>query len=100
MRGHRRYSDQFHSKRCLEDVVSNCSLSYFILWPQHRSFFSGHVVTMDCVERIIKKDWIDPTNGAKMTESDIIPLSRGGTGFAAVNDKLKAKLARPVLELA
>ncbi|VDP11397.1 unnamed protein product, partial [Soboliphyme baturini] len=60
---------------------------------------SGNVVTIDCVENVIKKDWIDPTNGRNMTEQDIILLQRGGTGFAAVNTNLKAKIARPVLEL-
>lgn len=54
---------------------------------------------MDCVENIIKKDWIDPTNGKKMTEKDIIPMQRGGTGFASTNEKLQAKRARPVMEL-
>jgi len=31
---------------------------------------------MDCVERIIKKDWIHPISGDKLTEKDIIPLQR------------------------
>lgn len=61
-------------------------------------YFSCHVVTMSCVEKIIKKDMIDPTNGKPLTDDDIIVLQRGGTGFAATND-VKAKLARPVMEL-
>lgn len=36
---------------------------------------------MACVENIIRKDMIDPLNGKKMTESDIIELQRGGTGI-------------------
>uniref|UniRef100_F1L178 Nitric oxide synthase-interacting protein homolog n=1 Tax=Ascaris suum TaxID=6253 RepID=F1L178_ASCSU len=59
---------------------------------------SQAVVTMSCVEQIIRKDMVDPINGAKMTEDDIIELQRGGTGFAATN-KVKAKLVRPQLEL-
>jgi hypothetical protein len=31
---------------------------------------------MECYEKIIKKDMIDPLNGAKMTEKDVIPLER------------------------
>jgi len=31
---------------------------------------------MECVEKIIKKDMIDPTNSKKMTDKDIIPLQR------------------------
>ncbi|VDK80263.1 unnamed protein product, partial [Onchocerca ochengi] len=38
------------------------------------------VVTMDCVEKIIRKDMIDPLNGKSMKNTDIIELQRGGTG--------------------
>ena len=38
--------------------------------------FSGCVVTMDCVEKLIKKDMLDPINSKKMTEKDIIVLQR------------------------
>jgi len=31
---------------------------------------------MECIEKIIKKDMIDPTNGKKLTDKDIIPLQR------------------------
>ena len=37
---------------------------------------SGNVVTMEAVEKLIKKDMIDPMNGQKLTEKDIIPLQR------------------------
>lgn len=44
------------------------------------NYISGHVVTMDCVERIIRKsseeDMICPMTGVKLKESDIIPLVR------------------------
>lgn len=39
-------------------------------------FFSGDVVTMECIEKIIKKDWINPLDSTKLTESDILPLQR------------------------
>lgn len=35
---------------------------------------------MDCVEKIIKKDMIDPLNGKPVKDDDIIELQRGGTG--------------------
>ena len=40
------------------------------------NFCRGNVVTMECVEKLIKKDMIDPTNGAKMTDKDIIVFQR------------------------
>ncbi|XP_045487843.1 nitric oxide synthase-interacting protein homolog [Pieris rapae] len=59
---------------------------------------TGHVVTMECVEKIIKKDWLHPLTGDKLKEKDIIPLQRGGTGYALTNDNLEAKNERPVLQ--
>lgn len=59
---------------------------------------SGNVVTMECVEKIIKKDMIDPTNGKKMMDKDIIPLQRGATGFAGAGITLEAKVERPVMQ--
>ena len=32
------------------------------------------MVTMECVEKLIKKDMLDPINGKQMKEKDIIPL--------------------------
>ncbi|XP_054892179.1 nitric oxide synthase-interacting protein [Poeciliopsis prolifica] len=59
---------------------------------------SGTVVTQECVEKLIKKDMTDPVSGAKLTERDIIPLQRGGTGFAGSGVDLRAKEARPVMQ--
>ena len=36
----------------------------------------GSVVTLECVEKLIKKDMVDPVNGEKLTEKDIIVLQR------------------------
>ncbi|XP_076336495.1 LOW QUALITY PROTEIN: nitric oxide synthase-interacting protein [Tachypleus tridentatus] len=58
---------------------------------------SGNVVTMDCVEKLIKVDMIDPTNEKKLTDEDIIPFQRGGTGYASTNVKLEAAVKKPVL---
>ncbi|XP_033332081.2 nitric oxide synthase-interacting protein homolog [Megalopta genalis] len=59
---------------------------------------TGDVITLECVEKIIKRDWINPLDSTKLTEADIIPLQRGGTGYAAVNDRLEGKHERPVLQ--
>ncbi|KAG8006655.1 Nitric oxide synthase-interacting protein [Nibea albiflora] len=60
---------------------------------------SGNVVTQECVEKLIKKDMIDPVTGDKLSEKDIIPLQRGGTGYAASGVDLHAKEARPVMQV-
>ncbi|KAG6463722.1 hypothetical protein O3G_MSEX014040 [Manduca sexta] len=59
---------------------------------------TGHVVTMECVEKVIKKDWLHPLTGEKLKEKDIIPLQRGGTGYALTNQNLEGKNERPVLQ--
>ena len=59
---------------------------------------SGSVVTMDCVNRLIKLDMIDPINGAKLTDNDIIPMERGGTGFSGSGVQLDAKLPKPAMQ--
>ena len=38
--------------------------------------FSGAVVTQECVDKIIKKDMIDPISNKKLTDHDIIPIQR------------------------
>lgn len=58
---------------------------------------SGNVVTLECVEKLLKKDWLDPTNGKTLTEDDIIPLQRGGTGYSSTNISLDAKVKKPVM---
>lgn len=34
------------------------------------------MVTLECVEKLIRKDMVDPVNGDKLTERDIIVLQR------------------------
>ena len=41
---------------------------------------------MDCVEKLIRDDRVDPVNGKPIREGDIIELQRGGIGFAATNE--------------
>ncbi|XP_020391548.1 nitric oxide synthase-interacting protein [Rhincodon typus] len=73
------------------DVLGN-SVPCAVLRP------SGSVVTMECVEKLIKHDMVDPISGVKLTEKDIIPIQRGGTGFAGSGVKLEAKESRPVMQ--
>jgi len=61
---------------------------------------TGHVVTMECVEKIIKKDWVHPLTGQGLSEKDIIPIVRGATGFSAANDELLAERDRPTMAIA
>lgn len=51
---------------------------------------------MECVEKLIKKDMLDPINGKKLNERDIIVLQRGGTGYSSTN-QLQAEVKRPVM---
>ncbi len=37
--------------------------------------------------------------GQKLDDSDLIPLQRGGTGYSAANEQLKAKHYRPNLAI-
>lgn len=51
---------------------------FLLFWPYCCiiSLCSGSVVTIECIEKLIKKDMLDPTNGHKLTEKDIIYLQR------------------------
>lgn len=73
------------------DILSN-SVPCAILRP------TGDVVTLECVEKIIRKDMIHPLTSKKLMEKDIILMQRGGTGYSHTNEKLDAKHARPALQ--
>lgn len=73
------------------DILSN-SIPCAVLRP------TGDVVTLECVEKIIRKDMIHPLTSKKLMEKDIIIMQRGGTGYAQTNEKLAAKHARPALQ--
>ncbi|XP_071447154.1 nitric oxide synthase-interacting protein homolog [Hetaerina americana] len=73
------------------DVLSN-AVPCAVLRP------TGDVVTMECVEKVIKKDWLHPLTGEKLKEKDIIPIQRGGTGYAITNSNLEGRHQRPVLQ--
>lgn len=73
------------------DVLSN-SVPCAVLRP------TGDVVTMECIQKIIKKDWIHPLTSNKLSKKDIIIMQRGGTGYSSTNEKLNAKEDRPALQ--
>uniref|UniRef100_H2YSP6 Nitric oxide synthase-interacting protein n=1 Tax=Ciona savignyi TaxID=51511 RepID=H2YSP6_CIOSA len=59
---------------------------------------TGHVVTLECVDKIIRKNGMrHPVTDEVLKETDIIPLTRGGTGFASTNETLDSKAYRPVI---
>ena len=70
------------------DTLYNCTPSAVLRT-------SGHVVTVECVDKIIKKDWTHPLTGQTLTQKDIIPIVRGATGFSAANEQLLAEKERP-----
>ncbi|KAI8781275.1 nitric oxide synthase-interacting protein [Biomphalaria glabrata] len=70
------------------DILGN-SVPCAVLRP------SGAVVTLECVEKIIKKDMMDPISGQKLKDKDIITLQRGASGFTGAGVTLEAKKAGP-----
>ncbi|XP_064545641.1 nitric oxide synthase-interacting protein homolog [Drosophila montana] len=74
------------------DVLSN-AVACAVLRP------TGDVVTMECVEKLIRKDMIHPLTDRKLKDKDIIPLQRGGTGYSTTNDNLEGKEKRPMLQV-
>ena len=58
---------------------------------------TGDVISMDYVDKFIKKDWTCPITGKKLKLKDIIELKRGGTGFSSVAENLEGKAYGPAL---
>lgn len=56
---------------------------------------SGCVVTMECVDKLLRKDnpMLDPINGKPLADSDIIQLQRGASGFAGSGHVKVARVA-------
>lgn len=46
------------------------------------------MVTLECVEKLIKKDWIHPLTSQKMSEKDIIIMQRVLDMFAESFDSV------------
>ncbi|XP_057657922.1 nitric oxide synthase-interacting protein homolog [Diorhabda carinulata] len=73
------------------DILSN-SVPCAVLKP------TGDVVTLECVNKIIKKDMIHPLTNKPLHKKDIIIMQRGGTGYSLTNKKLDGKQDRPALQ--
>ena len=82
------FSESLFQCPVTHDVLNNAT-PVAVLKP------TGDVVTVECVEKIIRKDMIHPLTGQTLKEKDIILLQRGGTGYASTNDQLKATKYRP-----
>ena len=87
------FRDERYQCAVTGDVLNNSS-HCAVLRP------TGHVVTVDCVEKIIKKDWQHPLTGQSLKEKDIIYIQRGATGFSAANSELEAESYRPAMAIA
>ncbi|XP_067932237.1 nitric oxide synthase-interacting protein-like [Watersipora subatra] len=61
---------------------------------------SGDVVTLECVEKLIRPDMLNPITGQKLREKDIIQIQRGATGFAGSGVELKAVKAGAAMQVA
>jgi len=73
------------------DILNN-SVPCVVLRP------TGDVITVECFEKVVKKDWIHPLTGSKLREKDVIFMQRGGTGYATTNTNLEGKHERPALQ--
>mmetsp|Transcript_29574 Transcript_29574/g.59724 ORF Transcript_29574/g.59724 Transcript_29574/m.59724 type:complete len:327 (+) Transcript_29574:72-1052(+) len=58
---------------------------------------SGRCIALEVWENVIKKDLRDPFTGAALKLTDVIPLQRGGTGFAASGVALQAEKYNPTM---
>jgi len=59
---------------------------------------TGDVVTVDCVEKIIRPaGMIDPISGKLLKETDIVRLQRGASSFAASGLSLVGVKEAPVI---
>ena len=58
---------------------------------------SKSVVTSECIEKIVRKDMLDPINNKRLKESDLIPLQRGGTGYSSTN-QVEAAITKPAIQ--
>ncbi|CUT99185.1 nitric oxide synthase interacting protein [Echinococcus multilocularis] len=75
----------------LELTRSDDATRCFVLRP------SGAVVTREVVEKIIRKEMIDPISGTKLAGSDLIEVRVGCGGFADGRSVLTASRVAPVM---
>ena len=70
-----------------KDALSN-AITSVVLKP------TGNVITLDCYERLVKKDMVEPLSGEKLKEKDIIMLKRGSTGYAGAKNTGEELIAK------
>jgi nitric oxide synthase-interacting protein len=72
-------------------------IGLFIYYPFSKMSLyvcSGDVVTQECVDKLIRtSNMLCPITGKTLKEKDLIPLQRGGTGYAGSGVELKATRA-------
>ena len=88
-------SRSLHEKNVIFVPVTHDSLGNTIQSAVLRP--TGDVISMACVEKLIKKDWICPISGKKLKEKDIIEMKRGGTGYTSSGVKLEGKVYGPTM---
>lgn len=86
------------SSSVLRTPVCGVLLATFLITLCHGAF-SGRVVSADCVERIIKKDMVDPISGEPLKPSDLIPLQQGASSFAGSGKALMAESSTAALSV-
>lgn len=57
-------------------------------------YHSGDIVTLECVEKVIKKDMICPITGKKLKDSDIIVMQRVSSGYDQYVSDMNPPLCR------
>lgn len=64
---------------------SACQITVFHQVPCAVLKDSGDVVTLECVEKLIKPDMRNPITGVKLRDKDIIPLQRVSTPYLLIS---------------
>ena len=69
------------------DTLSN-AITCVVLKP------TGNVITLDCYDRLVKKDMVEPLSGEKLKGKDVIMLKRGSTGYAGAKNTGEELIAK------
>lgn len=84
----------------VNEVRRVCAVSKDLLTSATKCYVlrtSGSVVTKEVVDKIIRKEMIDPISSDKLTEKDLIEVQVGCGGFADGRSILTASKAGPVM---
>ena len=86
------YSTAKYMCALTNDALSN-STPCVVLKP------SGHVITVEALDKLIRTDMLDPWKNVKLEESDVILLQRGASGFSGSGVELKAEKYAPSMTI-